>query len=110
MGKTLFLSREDAVAVGIQPAHNRIVGLFSTAILENADVCRFRCGLANALSELYRAVVSIIRIYETAYEPDHDIGRSGRWIGAGNAAVYAVTGGDSQSHDYQRNERSSKWS
>ena len=77
-GVLFFFGRQGSIAVGMQTAKDRLMGLLAAMILEHLDVHARRVSFAEALEELDFGVNAVIVANETTDKTnDHD-GRSGR--------------------------------
>jgi len=107
-GVSFFLGGKDAVVISVEQTNDGVIGLFSAAVFEDLNISALGEGLADALCELNRAVVRVIRTYETADEADHDIGRSSRGVRNGGIPG-ASERGNCGSQDCEGNEPGAKW-
>jgi len=68
--------------IGVEETKHFRVGLFSAAVLENADVSVLGNGLLDALRELNRAMMGIVMTYKTTHETDDNVDGE-RWHRSG---------------------------
>jgi len=82
-----FIGGKHAVVIGVEETKHFRVGLFSPAVLENADVSVLGNGLLDALRELNRAMMGIVMTYKTTHETDDNVGRRSGGIGADYCSI-----------------------
>jgi hypothetical protein len=78
-GVLFFFWRQGSVAVGVQTAKDRLMGLLAAMILEHLDVHAGSVSFAEALDELDFGVNAVIVANESADKADDD--------GGGNACT-----------------------
>jgi len=83
-GVLFFFRRQSSIAVGMQTAKDRLMGLLAAMILEHLDVHVRSVAFAEALDELDFAVNAIIVANESANKADND------GCGKGNAGTCSL--------------------
>ena len=83
-GVLFFFRRQSSIAVGMQTAKDRLMGLLAAMILEHLDVHVRSIAFAEALDELDFAVNAIIVANESANKADND------GCGKGNAGTCSL--------------------
>jgi len=70
-GVLFFLKRQGFIAVAMQKAKDRLMGLLAAMILEHLDVHAGSISFAEALDELHFGVHAVIVANESADKPDN---------------------------------------